>query len=143
MQVARTQLEESVDERQEASLDVVLWTTDIPSLTAFLVEAGGLTLEARHPGFAILRCGASRLYLHADDDADRSHPWFSALTREGAARGIGAELRLPVSDVAAAYEEALALGAVGMYAPADLDGGQEAQVMGPDGFLFTFCEVGD
>jgi len=130
-----------VDESTAPSLDAVLWTTDITALADFLAATAGVTIESKHPGFAVLRCGTSYLYLHSDDDADRGHPWYSALRREGAARGIGAELRLPVVDAAAAYDEALARGAVGIYAPAEIDGGCEAQVMGPDGFFFTFREA--
>jgi catechol 2,3-dioxygenase-like lactoylglutathione lyase family enzyme len=117
-------------------LDVVLWTTDIPALTRFLEVAGGLEVEARHPGFASLLVNGSRIVLH-HDETFRGHPWHEALTREGVARGIGAEVRIRVEDVGRAYASALRLGALAIEAPCEVDGTVECQVMGPDGFLLT------
>jgi catechol 2,3-dioxygenase-like lactoylglutathione lyase family enzyme len=124
--------------RQSPSLELVLWSADIDRLCDFLERAGGLEVEARHPGYAALRCNGSRLALHADE-AYKGHPWYDALAREGAARGIGAEVRVGVADVDAAYREALALGAVALHGPYEVEPGiRECQVMGPDGFLFAF-----
>jgi hypothetical protein len=122
---------------EESPLSLVLWATDIPALATFLQRVGGMRLEGLHPGFATLVSGPSRIVLHADDEADRRHPWYQALRREGVARGIGSELRLRVTDVDAAYREALRLGGLGIVAPTPLDDSVECQVMGPDGYLFS------
>ena len=121
------------------AIDIVLWATDIPALARFLEGAAGMSLEAQHPGYATLHLGASRLTLHADE-AHRTHPWFNALSREGVARGIGAELRLPVSSVEESYRKALAQGALSIFPPSLVEGLVECQVMGPDGYLFSFYE---
>lgn len=93
------------------------------------------------PGFARIPTGHGAIIIHTDDDAYRGHPWFDALRREGAARGIGAEVRLRVDDVEAAYEAALRAGAQSIQAPAIVDDAVAGTVMGPDGFLFTFSAV--
>lgn len=124
----------------EAALGLTLWATDIPALADFLERAGGCTPLGRHPGFATLAAGASQIVLHADDEADRRHPWFQALRKEGVARGIGAELRLRVVDVDRAHSEALRLGALSIIPPSQFEGGRECQVMGPDGYLFSFWQ---
>lgn len=120
----------------ESQFGLVLWTTDVFGLAAFLEEVAGVTVEERHPGFASLRAGSTQLMLHADESY-RGHPWYDALTREGAARGIGAELRLRVTDVDAAYRSALKLGGRAIAPPHDSGNGIECSVMGPDGFLVS------
>ncbi len=120
-----------------SGLGLVLWSTDIPALSQFLEKAGGAVIEERHPGYAALLIGDSRVILHADE-AFRGHPWFDALRREGVARGIGAEIRLTVPDVEAAYQAALRLGGLAIEAPCEVDGMEECQVMGPDGFIIGF-----
>jgi hypothetical protein len=121
-------------------LGLVLWTTDIPAVTTLLEQAGGLRLLQRHPGFAELEAGGGRIVLHSDDDAYKGHPWFDALRKEGAARGIGAEVRIRVADVDAAYNIAVRLGALAVQKPSDVGDAYECQVMGPDGFLLSFWE---
>ena len=120
----------------ESQLGLVLWATDVFALAAFLEAVAGLTVEEHHPGFASLRAGSTRIMLHADESY-RGHPWYDALTREGAARGIGAELRLRVPNVDAAYRTALKLGGRAIAAPYDSGSGTECSVMGPDGFLIS------
>ena len=120
-------------------IDIVLWATDIPALARFLEAAAGMAIEAQHPGYATLSLGASHVTLHADE-AHRTHPWFNALSREGVARGIGAELRLPVASVNDSYRKALAQGALSIFAPSEVEGVIECQVMGPDGYLFSLYE---
>lgn len=120
-------------------IDIVLWATDIPALARFLEVAAGMSLEAQHPGYATLRLGSSRITLHADE-AHRTHPWFNALSREGVARGIGAELRLPVESVQDAYRRAVAGGALSIFPPSEVEGVIECQVMGPDGYLFSLYQ---
>lgn len=118
-------------------LGLTLWSTDVLSLTTFLERTAGLAIEEQHPGFATVRAGDSLIAIHADE-AYRGHPWYDALRREGAARGIGAEVRLRVADPEQSYREALRLGAVSIHGTTDLGGTEESMVMGPDGFLFTF-----
>ena len=120
----------------QPEVGLVLWTTDIPALATFLEKVGGLVVEERHPGFAELSAFNSRIVLH-HDEAGRGHPWYDALTKEGAARGIGAELRLLVQDVDAAFAMALKLGGRSLQPPADVGGVRECQVMGPNGYLLT------
>jgi hypothetical protein len=118
----------------ETTFGVILWTTDIAGLALFLSVAAGAEVMEQHPGFAVLRAGSTRIELHADE-AYRGHPWFDALTREGAARGIGAELRFRVRDVHASYAAAVRIGGRGITPPYTDGGMMECQVMGPDGFL--------
>ncbi len=122
----------------ESPLEVILWTTDIDSLSRFLAETAGFEVLERHPGFATLVLEGARLSLHADE-AYKGHPWFDALGREGAARGIGSELRVKVPDVESCYHACLRLGAVAVHGPYDPGNGRlECLVMGPDGYLFSF-----
>jgi len=122
---------------------LVLWTTDIGALAGFLQQVAGMTVVDVHPGYASLRAGATGIALHADESY-RGHPWYDALHREGAARGIGAELRVRVVDVAEAYATALRLGGLAVQPPYDDGGIRECEVMGPDGYLITlWSEAGE
>ena len=123
----------------EPGFGLVLWATDVFALADFLERVAGANAEGRHPGFAELRAGPVSIVIHADE-AYRGHPWFNAVTREGVARGIGAEMRFSVSDVDSAYREALKIGGQGIAAPYAIDGGTEATVMGPDGYLFSLYQ---
>jgi catechol 2,3-dioxygenase-like lactoylglutathione lyase family enzyme len=116
-----------------------LWTTDIAGLSRFFELVAGMTVEQLHPGYASLRANGARLILH-DDESYRGHPWYEALGREGVARGIGAEIRVEVPDVEAAYGSALRLGALAIEAPCEVDGTRECQVMGPDGYLLALWQ---
>lgn len=120
----------------DGQLSIVLWTTDVAGLANFLREVAGLTLEEQHPGYAALSAGGTCLMLHADE-AYRGHPWYDALRRDGAARGIGAELRFRVPDVETAYLAAVHAGAAVIAAPYDSGAGIECSVMGPDGYLVS------
>ena len=121
------------------SLGLALWATDVGALVEFLTYVGGLQEVARHPGFASLRAGSAEVFVYADE-AHAGHPWFDALSKEGSARGIGADVRLQVADAADAHVRALMAGAVSVTPPYE-DGGQRlCQVMGPDGYLFTFWQ---
>lgn len=121
-------------------LALTLWATDVFALAAFLEKAAGLTMAERHPGFALLRGDGFEVQVHADESY-RGHPWWEALAREGVARGIGAEIRIRVQDVTAAYRSALALGANAIAAPFEVDGTLECQVMGPDGYMLALWQV--
>lgn len=124
---------------EETDFSVVLWTTDTSALCDFLADVAGLHVSERMPGFASLRANGATIQLHSDE-VYRGHPWHTALVREGVARGIGAELRIRVLDVEAAYSLALQRGALPIEAPTDVDDTIECQVMGPDGFLLTLWE---
>ncbi len=119
-----------------ARLAIVLWSSDVPALASFLCEVAGARLEEAYPGFAALEAGGTRIELH-DDEVYRGHPWYDALRREGAARGIGAELRAEVEDVETAYRRALSLGGTAVQPPYRGNGFIEAVVMGPDGYLLS------
>ncbi len=121
---------------EQSRFSLVLWATDIPALAHFLAEAAGMELEDQHPGYAILSADGFWVMVHGDESY-RGHPWYDALQQEGLARGVGAELRVRVTDVAAAYRRALRLGAITMYAPFQDEGFMECQVLGPDGYLFS------
>jgi uncharacterized glyoxalase superfamily protein PhnB len=120
----------------ESSLSVVLWTTDVFGLVDFLAAVTGFGVAERHPGYAALDIGGLRLMIHADESY-RGHPWYDALRKEGAARGIGAELRFQVEDVEAAYRQALNRGAQSIAAPYNSGQCTECSVMGPDCFLIS------
>src|SRR5688572_10309431 len=90
---------------------VVLWTTDVTTLCDFLAEVADLQVEQLMPGFARLRVGGATIELHSDE-VYKGHPWHTALVREGVACGIGAELRVLVDDVEAAYALGLQRGAL-------------------------------
>ncbi len=123
----------------ESNLGLVLWTTDILALSHFFEAVAGMTVDARHPGFASLRLNGTTVSLHADE-AYRGHPWYDALAREGVARGIGAEIRIRVADVEAAYRTALKFGGLAIEAPCEVDQLRECQVMGPDGYVLSLWQ---
>lgn len=118
---------------------LILWSTDIATLGKFLEAVAGVTLAEHHPGYARLVAGDTEIMLHADESY-RGHPWYEALHREGAARGIGTELRFLVPDVLDSYDLALRLGGLSVQPPYDDMGARECQVMGPDGFLLTMWQ---
>lgn len=122
-------------------LELVLWATDVPALATFLSRVAGCEIVAQHPGFARLEIDQSVVTLHADE-AYQGHPWFAALKREGAARGIGAELRFETADVELSYRAALAAGATIVYPPHDQEAVRECQLLGPDGYLVTLWSPG-
>lgn len=126
----------------QSRLGLVLWTTDITALSGFLIELTNARLIEQHPGYARLDIGGAEIALHADE-ADPEHPWYQALIDEGITRGVGTELRLLVDDVLATFQTAEAMGAVTVLAPYDAGLTRECQVMGPDGFLFTFWQAAD
>ena len=124
----------------EGEFGVALWATDVFGTATFLERVAGVTVEERHPGYARLRAGAAVITVH-DDESYRGHPWYEALRREGAARGIGAELRFQVASAAEAFAEALKLGAQSIAAPYEYEGTLECQVMAPDGYLCSLWQV--
>ena len=130
--------EARVDETPVVS--IALWTTDIPALSGFLSEVAGLAVIEEYPGYARLQAWNAEIELHGDDDADRRHPWYAALKREGAARGIGAEIRFQVPDLERAFTLALRRGALSIRPPTPAGDMDLATVMGPDGYFFTLWQ---
>ena len=123
----------------QPGFSLVLWATDVFALADFLERVAGADVLGRHPGFAELEAGGVSIAIHADE-AYRGHPWFNALTREGVARGIGAELRFQVDDVDAAHSIARKLGAQSIAPPYSMEGAVECTVMGPDGYLISLWQ---
>lgn len=119
---------------------VTLWATDVFALADFLQRVAGVSVEQRHPGFALLRAGTVPIQVH-DDESYRGHPWYQALSREGVARGIGAELRFLVHDCNAAYREGLKAEAQSIAAPYEYEGTLECQLLGPDGYVLSLWQV--
>src|SRR5690349_11264867 len=120
----------------QPQLGLVLWSTDVFQLADFLAAVTGMPVTERHPGYAALDAGGVSVMVHGDE-AYRGHPWYDALGREGAARGIGAELRFRVDDVQRAYRKAVDLGAQVIAPPYDSGAGTECSVMGPDAYLIS------
>ena len=63
-----------------------------------------------------------------------------ALANEGAARGIGTEVRVRVGAVDERHQRAVAMGYVSIQRPHDDGTGRTCQIMGPDGYFFTLWE---
>lgn len=123
----------------EADFGLTLWATDVFGLADFLARVAGLSVVERHPGYASLRAGHATITVH-DDESYRGHPWYQALTREGVARGIGAELRFRVESVMDAFEAARQLRAQSIAAPFEYEGTLECQVLGPDGYVLSLWQ---
>lgn len=119
-----------------ASFGIVLWSTDVPGLAEFLSAVSSTPIAEQHPGYARLANTGLHVEIHGDE-VYRGHPWHDALKREGAARGIGAEVRIGVRDAQEAYRLAVRMGATAMYAPYADQGIVECQVLGPDGYLVS------
>ena len=123
----------------QGALSIVLWATDLNGFAAFLTDVVGATPQTRHPGFASLSLDGAEIQLHSDESYP-GHPWREALAKEGAARGIGAEVRIRVDAVDARHRRAVELGYVTIQHPYDDGAGRTCQVMGPDGYFFTLWE---
>ena len=83
--------------------------------------------------FAAVRVGAAEVMLHADHTHD-THPWHETL-KDGAARGLGAQMRLLGIDPDALQARAEAAGAT-IIAPATNKGHgwREVLIRDPDGY---------
>ena len=123
----------------QGALSIVLWASDLNAFAAFLTDVAGATLRTRHPGFAALALDGAEIQLHPDESY-AGHPWREALTNEGAARGIGAEVRIRVDAVDGRHRKALEMGYVSIQQPYDDGTGRTCQIMGPDGYFFTLWE---
>lgn len=123
----------------QGALSIVLWATDLNGFATFLTDVAGATLETRHPGFAGLALQGAEIQLHSDESYE-GHPWRQALANEGAARGIGAEVRIQVDAIDARHRKAVEMGYVSIQQPHDDGTGRTCQVMGPDGYFFTLWE---
>ena len=123
----------------QGALSIVLWASDLNAFAAFLTDVVGATLRTRHPGFAALALDGAEIQLHPDESY-AGHPWREALANEGAARGIGAEVRIRVDAVDGRHRKALEMGYVSIQQPYDDGTGRTCQIMGPDGYFFTLWE---
>ncbi len=123
----------------QGALSTVLWGTDLDAFVIFLTSVGGATVRTRHPGFAALALAGAEIQVHADE-SHPTHPWRQALAKDGAARGIGAEIRIRVDAVDERHQLALDMGYVSIQKPYGGDEGRTCQVLGPDGYLFTLWE---
>ena len=123
----------------QGALSIVLWATDLNGFAAFLTDVVGATPQTRHPGFASLSLEGAEIQLHSDESYP-GHPWREALAKEGAARGIGAEVRIRVDTVDERHRRAVELGYATIQRPYDDGTGRTCQVMGPDGYFFTLWE---
>ncbi|MCY4391937.1 MAG: VOC family protein [Chloroflexi bacterium] len=121
------------------ALSLVLWATDLDGFATFLTDVAGATLRTRHPGFAALTLDGSEIQLHSDESYP-GHPWREALANEGAARGIGAEVRMRVEGVDARHRVAVEMGYISIQQPHDDGSARSCQIMGPDGYFFTLWE---
>ena len=83
--------------------------------------------------FAALRVGPAEVMLHADHTHD-GHPWYPTL-QHGAARGLGAQIRLLGIDPDALETRAEAIGAQVIAPPSDKGHGwREILLRDPDGY---------
>ena len=121
------------------ALSLVLWATDLNGFVTFLTDVVGATAQTRHPGFAALTVDGAEIQLHSDESYP-GHPWREALASEGAARGIGAEVRVLVDAVDERHRRAVAMGNVSIQHPHDDGVARSCQIMGPDGYFFTLWE---
>mgnify|MGYP002683096035 FL=1 len=124
----------------QCRLGITLWSTDVFALADFLQQVAGLEMDQRHPRFAALRAGEAAVTVH-DDESYRGHPWFQALSREGVARGIGAELRFEVDSVSDSFALARKLGGQSIAPPFEYEGTLECQVMAPDGYVLSLWQL--
>ena len=128
----------SADEygRSLRGLTVNLLVRDVEPALAFAREVLGAEPIYSDTDFAALRHGASEWMLHADHTY-RDHPLYGSLAA-GAARGIGAEIRLHDADPDAAEAAARRRGdpipAGAMDKP---HGVREAFILDPDGYLWA------
>ena len=136
---ARPSLPARLKPMRRGALSIVLWATDLNGFATFLTDVVGATLSTRHPGFAALTVDGAEIQLHSDE-SHAGHPWREALANEGAARGIGTEVRVRVGAVDERHQRAVAMGYVSIQRPHDDGTGRTCQIMGPDGYFFTLWE---
>jgi catechol 2,3-dioxygenase-like lactoylglutathione lyase family enzyme len=117
-----------------------LLVRDIDASLRFYRDVLQARVHYADPDFAAVRVGGHEFMLHADHAYD-THPWYGALQR-GAARGLGAELRLIGFDADAVERRARAFGAP-VVRPATTRGHglREVSVQDPDGYLWAIGDL--
>jgi uncharacterized glyoxalase superfamily protein PhnB len=114
-------------------LSLNLLVADIERSVAFYRAVFDAEVHYRDIDFAALRIGPAEVMLHADHTHE-AHPWHAALT-SGAARGIGAQMRLFGIDPEALERRARAAGAEVSVPVTDRGHGwREVCVRDPDGY---------
>lgn len=122
--------------RSLRGLTVNLLVRNIGPALAFARDVLGVEPVYSDADFAMLRHGPSEWMLHADHTY-RDHPLHASLAG-GAARGIGAEIRLHDADPDAAEEAARRRGDPIVAGAMDKPHGvREAFILDPDGYLWA------
>jgi uncharacterized glyoxalase superfamily protein PhnB len=117
-------------------LSLNLLVVDTERSCAFYRDVFEAEIHYRDIDFAALRVGAAEVMLHADHTHD-SHPWYAGL-RAGAARGIGAQIRVLGIDPDETERRALAHGAIVAVPTVDKGHGwREVCVRDPDGYEWS------
>lgn len=114
-------------------LSINLIVTNVERSVKFYQDVLAATVHYSDIDFAAMRVGGAEVMLHADHTHD-NHPWYGALSA-GAARGIGAQIRLLGIDPDDTERRARAVGA-NLVAGADTKGHawRETLVRDPDGY---------
>lgn len=84
---------------------IELYTQRLVEYAAFFKQVCAFTLIREEGGFSELRSATAMVLLNADKELPQGHPFQSRLT--GTAQGIGVEIGIVVSDLAAARDAAL------------------------------------
>ncbi len=114
-------------------LSLNLLVADTAGSAAFYRDVLGAEVHYQDVDFAAVRVGPAEVMLHADHTHDE-HPWHGALVA-GAARGIGAQVRLLGIDPDEVERRARAAGAtVVLPATSKGHGWREVLVRDPDGY---------
>ncbi len=114
-------------------LSLNLIVSDIERSVEFYQQVLRATVHYCDIDFAALRIGPAEVMLHADH-THTDHPWHAAFT-SGAARGIGAQLRLLGLDPDDIEQRARAVGATVIAgATSKGHGWRETLVRDPDGY---------
>lgn len=114
-------------------LSLNLIVADTERSAAFYRDVFDAEVHYRDIDFAAVRVGPAEVMLHADHTHD-THPWHAQL-KAGAARGIGAQVRLLGIDPDEVERRARAFGAVVAVPAQDKGHGwREVAVRDPDGY---------
>jgi catechol 2,3-dioxygenase-like lactoylglutathione lyase family enzyme len=121
---------------------VVIYVPDVPATVEFYERAFGLVRRFLHASgqYAEMETGATALAFAEEALVLETCRGFRA--NRPAEQPAGAEIAFVADDVKAAYEQALAAGAVGFVAPHEKPWGQTvAYVRDLHGFLVELCSA--
>jgi catechol 2,3-dioxygenase-like lactoylglutathione lyase family enzyme len=117
-------------------LSLNLLVIDTERSCAFYRDVFAAEVHYRDVDFAAMRVGPAEVMLHADHTHD-THPWYAEL-RGGAARGVGAQIRLLGIDPDETERRARTHGAVVAVPAVDKGHGwREVCVRDPDGYEWS------